>query len=109
MAGNAGVLKHASNVPSCTLGIEALFRQAGFPRDLFRMLLIDSSQVNAVLAHPLVKAATLTRLGHRRCAAWSARVGPWQRDSARSPPWRGWDRAHEIQDGTDLQRHIMDQ
>jgi succinate-semialdehyde dehydrogenase / glutarate-semialdehyde dehydrogenase len=60
MAGNAGVLKHASNVPGCALAIEALFRQAGFPPHLFRTLLIGSGQVDAVLEHPLVKAATLT-------------------------------------------------
>src|SRR5213594_4136027 len=60
MAGNAGVLKHASNVPRCALAIEAIFRQAGFPENLFRTLLIGSGQVDAVLEHPLVKAATLT-------------------------------------------------
>ncbi len=60
MAGNAGVLKHASNVPGCALAIEAIFRQAGFPENLFRTLLIGSGQVDAVLEHPLVKAATLT-------------------------------------------------
>jgi succinate-semialdehyde dehydrogenase/glutarate-semialdehyde dehydrogenase len=60
MAGNAGVLKHASNVPGCALAIEAIFRQAGFPEHLFRTLLIGSAQVDAVLEHPLIKAATLT-------------------------------------------------
>jgi len=60
MAGNAGVLKHASNVPGCALAIEAIFQQAGFPDHLFATLLIGSSQIDAVLEHPLVKAATLT-------------------------------------------------
>jgi succinate-semialdehyde dehydrogenase / glutarate-semialdehyde dehydrogenase len=60
MAGNAGVLKHASNVPGCALAIENVFRQAGFPNHLFRTLLIGSRQVDAVIAHPLIKAATLT-------------------------------------------------
>src|ERR671923_1183095 len=60
MAGNAGVLKHASNVPGCALAIEAIFRQTGFPQNLFRTLLIGSGQVDTVLEHPLVKAATLT-------------------------------------------------
>ncbi|MCP4404068.1 MAG: NAD-dependent succinate-semialdehyde dehydrogenase [bacterium] len=60
MAGNAGVLKHASNVPGCALAIETIFRQAGFPEHLFRTLLIGSRQVNAVIEHPLVVAATLT-------------------------------------------------
>jgi len=60
MAGNAGILKHASNVPGCALGIESVFREAGFPDNLFRTLLIGSGQVNAVIAHPLVMAVTLT-------------------------------------------------
>jgi succinate-semialdehyde dehydrogenase / glutarate-semialdehyde dehydrogenase len=60
MAGNAGVLKHASNVPGCALAIEEVFQQAGFPAHLFRTLLIGSRQVDAVIEHPLVKAVTLT-------------------------------------------------
>lgn len=63
MAGNAAVLKHASNVPGCALAIEDVFRRAGFPRNLFRTLLIGSRQVDAVIAHPLVRAATLTGSG----------------------------------------------
>jgi len=60
MAGNAGVLKHASNVPGCALAIEEVFRAAGFPEHAFRTLLIGSRQVEAVIEHPLVRAATLT-------------------------------------------------
>ncbi|MEI6682223.1 MAG: NAD-dependent succinate-semialdehyde dehydrogenase [Bacteroidota bacterium] len=60
MAGNAAVLKHASNVPGCALAIEAIFREAGFPPDLFRTLLIPSASVEAVIAHPHVAAVTLT-------------------------------------------------
>ncbi|MEE9167049.1 MAG: NAD-dependent succinate-semialdehyde dehydrogenase [Candidatus Neomarinimicrobiota bacterium] len=60
MAGNAGVLKHASNVPGCALMIEDVFRKAGFPENLFRTLLIASGQVNAVIENGLVRAATLT-------------------------------------------------
>lgn len=60
MAGNAGVLKHASNVPGCALAIEAVFQQAGFPNNLFRTLLIGSRQVDAVIENPAVKAVTLT-------------------------------------------------
>jgi succinate-semialdehyde dehydrogenase/glutarate-semialdehyde dehydrogenase len=60
MAGNAGVLKHASNVMGCALAIEDIFRQAGFPENLFRSLIIGSSQVNAVIENPLVRAVTLT-------------------------------------------------
>ena len=60
MAGNAAVLKHASNVPACALAIEALFKDAGFPQNLFRTLLIGSSQVDAVIEHPQVSAVTIT-------------------------------------------------
>jgi succinate-semialdehyde dehydrogenase/glutarate-semialdehyde dehydrogenase len=60
MAGNAGVLKHASNVCGCALAIEDVFRQAGFPAGLFRTLLIGSSSVARVIENPLVKAVTLT-------------------------------------------------
>jgi succinate-semialdehyde dehydrogenase/glutarate-semialdehyde dehydrogenase len=60
MAGNAGVLKHASNVPGCALAIERVFRDAGFPEHLFRTLLIGSRDVEPVIEHPLVRAVTLT-------------------------------------------------
>jgi len=60
MAGNTGLLKHASNVPQCALAIEDIFKRAGFPDDAFRTLLISGSQVEKVLRHDLVKAATLT-------------------------------------------------
>jgi succinate-semialdehyde dehydrogenase/glutarate-semialdehyde dehydrogenase len=60
MAGNAAVLKHASNVPGCALAIERLFRDAEFPEHLFRTLMIGSRQVDAVIEHPMVRAATLT-------------------------------------------------
>jgi succinate-semialdehyde dehydrogenase / glutarate-semialdehyde dehydrogenase len=60
MAGNAGLLKHASNVTGCALGIEAILREAGFPAPLFRALLIGSARVAAVIEAPQVKAVTLT-------------------------------------------------
>jgi succinate-semialdehyde dehydrogenase/glutarate-semialdehyde dehydrogenase len=63
MAGNAGVLKHASNVPGCALAIERIFREAGFPEHLFRTLLIGSTGVAEVIEHPLVRAVTLTGSG----------------------------------------------
>jgi len=63
MAGNAAVLKHASNVPGCALTIEDVFRRAAFPTNLFRTLMIESPQVASVIEHPLVRAATLTGSG----------------------------------------------
>jgi succinate-semialdehyde dehydrogenase/glutarate-semialdehyde dehydrogenase len=63
MAGNAGVLKHASNVPGCALAIEQVFRKAGFPENLFRTLMIGSGSVDRVIEHPLIRAATLTGSG----------------------------------------------
>jgi succinate-semialdehyde dehydrogenase/glutarate-semialdehyde dehydrogenase len=60
MAGNAAVLKHASNVPGCALAIEEIFREAGFPKNLFRTLMIPSGMVAGVIAHPFIAAATLT-------------------------------------------------
>jgi succinate-semialdehyde dehydrogenase/glutarate-semialdehyde dehydrogenase len=60
MAGNTGVLKHASNVSGCALAIEQLVKEAGFPENVFRTLLIGSSGVKAVIENPLVKAVTLT-------------------------------------------------
>lgn len=63
MAGNAAVLKHASNVPGCALAIEAVFREAGLPSDLFQTLLIGSGEVEAVIEHSKVRAVTLTGSG----------------------------------------------
>ncbi|MCI5081307.1 MAG: NAD-dependent succinate-semialdehyde dehydrogenase [Saprospiraceae bacterium] len=60
MAGNVGLLKHASNVPGCAEAIEEIFREAGFPKGAFTNLLIDTSNVEMVIEHPHVKAATLT-------------------------------------------------
>jgi succinate-semialdehyde dehydrogenase/glutarate-semialdehyde dehydrogenase len=60
MAGNAAVLKHASNVPGCALAIEQIFERAGFPRNLFRTLMIGSAAVDAVIEHPRIRAVTLT-------------------------------------------------
>ncbi|MET8408309.1 NADP-dependent succinic semialdehyde dehydrogenase [Streptomyces sp. NPDC005195] len=60
MAGNVGVLKHASNVPQCALYLERLFREAGFPEDVFQTLLISARRVEQVLRDDRVRAATLT-------------------------------------------------
>ncbi len=60
MAGNVGLLKHASNVPQSALAIEAIFRDAGFADGEFQTLLITSEQVQQVVNDDRVKAATLT-------------------------------------------------
>ena len=60
IAGNVGVLKHASNVPQCALALEEVFREAGFPGGAFQNLFISNQQVAAVLEDKRVKAATLT-------------------------------------------------
>src|SRR6185312_13960894 len=60
MAGNAGVLKHASNAPGCALAIEQVFREAGFPENLFRTLLLSGREMKAIIEDPNIAAVTLT-------------------------------------------------
>lgn len=60
MAGNTGVLKHASNVMGCALAIEKIFAEAGFPENVFRTLVISSKKVEAVIRDKHVQAVTLT-------------------------------------------------
>ncbi|RAK58553.1 NAD-dependent succinate-semialdehyde dehydrogenase [Phenylobacterium hankyongense] len=60
MAGDAAVLKHASSVPGCALAIEDVFREAGFPEDVFRTALIPSRDVRALIEDPSIAAVTLT-------------------------------------------------
>ena len=60
MAGNVGLLKHASNVPQTALYLEDLFRRAGFPADVFQTLLVGSDAVEGLLRDDRVAAATLT-------------------------------------------------
>lgn len=60
MAGNAVLLKHASNVPRCALAIERIFRSAGLPEYLFTTLMVESGQVAGIIADPRVQAVTFT-------------------------------------------------
>ena len=63
MAGNVGLLKHASNVPQCALFMQELFERAGFPEGAFQTLLIGAARVEAVLRDDRVVAVTLTGSG----------------------------------------------
>ncbi|PPS43946.1 NAD-dependent succinate-semialdehyde dehydrogenase [Chroococcidiopsis sp. TS-821] len=60
MAGNVGILKHASNVPQCALAIEDIIQRAGFPKGVFQTLLVGADKVPALIEDERVKAATLT-------------------------------------------------
>ena len=60
MAGNVGLLKHASNVPQCALALEKIFHDAGLPPACFRTLLVGPEQVEQLLADDRVRAVTLT-------------------------------------------------
>ena len=60
MAGNVGLLKHASNVPQSALAIEEVFRDAGYPEGCFQTLLVGSDKVKRIVEDPRVVAATLT-------------------------------------------------
>lgn len=60
MAGNVGLLKHASNVPQCALAIEEIFLKAGFPEGVFQTLLVGADQVASIISDNRVKAGTLT-------------------------------------------------
>ena len=75
MAGNVGLLKHASNVPQCALAIEDIFRRAGFPDGVFQTLLIRSEDVAPLLDDPRISAVTLDRQRRRRARTWPAAPG----------------------------------
>ncbi len=60
MAGNAGILKHASNTTGCALAIERIVKQSGFPENCFNAIVISSSKLDKTIENPLIKAITLT-------------------------------------------------
>lgn len=60
MAGNTGLLKHASNVPGCALAIESVFKEAGFPDNVFRTVIASSKKIDAIIENPLIRGVTLT-------------------------------------------------
>jgi len=60
MAGNGGILKHASNVPQCALAIEKAMHDAGFPKDLFRTVLVGSKAIRPLIQDPRISAVTIT-------------------------------------------------
>ncbi len=60
MAGNAGVLKHASNVTGCAFAIEEVFKEAGFPESLFKTIVVPSSKMDTIIKDKNIKAVTLT-------------------------------------------------
>lgn len=60
MAGNVGILKHASNVPQCALAIESIIVEAGFPQGAFQTLLVGAKEVESIIKDERVRAATLT-------------------------------------------------
>src|SRR5690606_31481621 len=60
MAGNTGLLKHASNVTGSALAIEDLFKKAGFPKNVFRTFIVSSKNVKRIIENPAVAAVTLT-------------------------------------------------
>jgi len=72
IAGNAGLLKHASNVSGCALAIEDIFREAGLPDGLFSTLLIKSSEVERIIKHRDIAAVTLTGSGSAGASVASA-------------------------------------
>ena len=80
MAGNTGILKHASNVPQCALAAEEMFRASGFPAGVFQALLLSAAETQKLLDDPRVAAVTLTgseRAGSQVAEAAGRRIKKW--------------------------------
>lgn len=60
MAGNVGILKHASNVSGCSVAIEEVFSEAGFPEFVFKSVILSSSRVKDLISNPIIQAVSLT-------------------------------------------------
>jgi succinate-semialdehyde dehydrogenase / glutarate-semialdehyde dehydrogenase len=75
MAGNAAVVKHASNVPGCAKAIENIFHRAGIPEDLLRVLLVGSRHIESLIANPLIRGVSLTGSGPAGAAVARAAGG----------------------------------
>jgi len=60
VAGNCGILKHASNVPGCAIAIQKIVEEAGFPENVFQTVLVGSNKVDKIIENPLIKAVTIT-------------------------------------------------
>lgn len=80
MAGNAALLKHASNVTGCSYAIEEIFLKAGFPENIFRILAVPGNKTEDVIKHPLVRAITLTGSENAGSSA-SAQAGKYLKKS----------------------------
>src|SRR3989449_5202066 len=88
VAGNAGILKHAPNVPRCTLEIESVFRDADFPDGLFRAVFLSNDAAGGVIADGRVRAVTLT--GSDRAGSQVAeQAGPHPKKTGPEPGGRG--------------------